>query len=135
MKLCPKCGKHFSDDANFCPVDAARLAPLDGAGAAEETDALGARFDLGERLGGATTGEVRKATDKQSGQPAVVKLIAPAVMGLPQVAQRIERELKQLERVETASVARVLGSGKRGDAAWVATQRRPVAQGSPGAGS
>ena len=30
MKLCPKCQKQFSDDANFCPVDAARLTPIDG---------------------------------------------------------------------------------------------------------
>ena len=29
MKLCPKCQKQFSDDANFCPVDAARLVPLE----------------------------------------------------------------------------------------------------------
>jgi serine/threonine-protein kinase len=128
MKLCPKCGKHFSDDANFCPVDAARLTPLDGAGAVEQTDALSARFDLGERLGGATTGEVRKATDKQSGHGAVVKLISPQVMGLPQVAQRIERELKQLERVESASVAKVLASGKRGESAWVATEHVDGAQ-------
>lgn len=27
MKLCPKCGTHYPDDANFCPDDAARLAP------------------------------------------------------------------------------------------------------------
>ena len=120
MKLCPKCGKHFSDDANFCPVDAARLAPLDGTGAAGQADALSGRFDLGDRLGGATTGEVRRATDKQAGgKPVAVKIIAPAVMALPQVAQRIERELKQLERVESGSVARVLASGKRGESAWV----------------
>jgi hypothetical protein len=25
MKLCPKCGTQYPDDANFCPVDAARL--------------------------------------------------------------------------------------------------------------
>jgi hypothetical protein len=123
MKLCPKCGKHFSDDANFCPVDAARLAPLDGAGAAEQADALSGRFDLGDRLGGKTTGEVRRATDKQAnGKAVAVKIIAPAVMGLPQIAQRIERELKQLERVQSGSVASVIASGKRGDQAWVATE-------------
>jgi hypothetical protein len=27
MKLCPKCGTQYPDDANFCPVDAARLPP------------------------------------------------------------------------------------------------------------
>ena len=34
MKLCPKCQKQFSDDANFCPVDAARLVPFEGEAAA-----------------------------------------------------------------------------------------------------
>src|SRR5688572_8107235 len=121
MKVCPKCNKHFSDDANFCPVDAARLAPLEQAGASEQ-DSLGARFDLGERLGGATTGDVRRGTDKQGGGAVAVKLVSPAVMALPQIAQRIERELKQLERVDSGSVARVIASGKRGDQVWIATE-------------
>src|SRR4249919_2821928 len=104
MKLCPKCKKHFSDDANFCPVDAARLLPLDGtadaaAGSASGgTDSLTSRFELGDKLGGTRTGTVHRATDKQQGGKAVaVKLISPAVMALPGVAQRLERELKQLE--------------------------------------
>src|SRR5689334_16706510 len=109
MKLCPKCQKQFSDDANFCPVDAARLAPLDTPSVA--ADSISARFELGERLGGSRTGEVRRATDKATGQAAALKLIAPAVVALPGLAQRLERELKQLERVQSAGVARVLASG------------------------
>src|SRR5690349_18222371 len=120
MKLCPRCQKQFSDDANFCPVDAARLVPLDAQPTA--TDALAAKFELGESLGGGRTGAVYRATDKATGQPAAVKIIAPAVVALPGLAQRLERELKQLERVASASVARVLGSGKRGDDHWVALE-------------
>jgi serine/threonine-protein kinase len=129
MKLCPKCGKHFSDDANFCPVDAARLTPLDAATSPDAAaDPLASRFDLGERLGGATTGEVRKATDKTAGKTVAVKVVAAPVMALPQVAQRIERELKQLERVDSPAVAKVVASGKRGDQAWVATEFVPDVQ-------
>ncbi|MEP6865206.1 MAG: serine/threonine-protein kinase [Deltaproteobacteria bacterium] len=121
MKLCPKCQKQFSDDANFCPVDAARLVPLEvqaGGG-----DSLAARFDLGPRLGGGRTGAVHRATDKTNGQAVVVKLVAPAVVALPGVAQRLERELRQLERVQSAGVARVLASGKRKqDETWVAME-------------
>jgi len=126
MKLCPKCQKQFSDDANFCPVDAARLTPI----AANQggTDPLAARFDLGETLGGGRTGTVRKAIDKQSGKPCVVKLIAPAVVALPGVSQRLERELKQLERVQSVGVAKVVASGKRGDETWVATELLEGAQ-------
>src|SRR5690242_16484563 len=98
MKVCPKCQKQFSDDANFCPVDAARLAPLEAQAAGP--DALAARFDLGDRLGGAATGAVHRATDKQTGKPCAIKLVSRAVVALPGVAQRLERELKQLERVQ-----------------------------------
>ena len=123
MKLCPKCQKQFSDDANFCPVDAARLVPMEGqpeAGAG--VDALLQRFQLGMALGGGRTGPVHKATDKQTGAAAVVKIISPAVVALPGVAQRLERELKQLERVQSAGVARVLASGRRGEDWWVACE-------------
>src|SRR5688572_16658512 len=113
MKLCPKCQKHFSDDANFCPVDAARLVPLETQ--ATGTDSLTARFELGPKIGGGRTGVVHRATEKASGKACVVKLVSPAVVALPGVAQRIERELKQLERVQSVGVCRVLASGKRGD--------------------
>src|SRR6185503_15762507 len=120
MKLCPKCQKQFSDDANFCPVDAARLVPLEAQASA--TDSLTSRFELGGRVGGSRTGAVHRATDKTTGKACVVKLVAPAVVALPGVAQRLERELKQLERVQSAGVAHVIASGKRGDEWWVATE-------------
>ncbi|HEY0992411.1 MAG TPA: serine/threonine-protein kinase, partial [Kofleriaceae bacterium] len=126
MKVCPKCQKQFSDDANFCPVDAARLAPLESQ--APVADALSAKFELGERLGGHRTGAVFRATDKATGQAAAVKIIAPAVVALPGLAQRLERELKQLERVQSAGVAKVLASGKRGDDSWVALELLDGAQ-------
>src|SRR5215470_14407954 len=120
MKLCPKCQKQFSDDANFCPVDAARLVPLESESPAG--DALAARYDLGEWLGGGRTGAVHAAVDKATGQAVAIKLIAPAVVALPGLAQRLERELKQLERVQSANVAKLLGSGKRGDDSWIAME-------------
>ena len=123
MKLCPKCQKQFSDDANFCPVDAARLVPLGAQPGGGGADSLAARFDLGPKLGGGRTGAVHRATDKTTGQAVVVKLVAPSVVALPGVAQRLERELRQLERVQSAGVARVLASGKRGsDETWVAME-------------
>src|SRR5262245_53683518 len=120
MKLCPKCQKQFSDDANFCPVDAARLVPLESPSVA--ADSLTAKFELGAALGGHRTGGVVRAVDKATGQAAAVKVIAPAVVALPGLAQRLERELKQLERVQSAGVAKVLASGKRGEDSWVALE-------------
>src|SRR5579863_10367091 len=125
MKLCAKCQKEFSDDANFCPVCASRLLP---AAAPAEADSLAARFEVGQRLGGQRTGAVFRATDKTTGKPVAIKLIERAVVGLPGVAQRLERELKQLERVHSAGVAHVLASGRRGDDWWVATELLDGAQ-------
>jgi serine/threonine-protein kinase len=122
MKLCSKCQKEFSDDANFCPVCASRLMPSVASGAKAETDPLAARFELLARLGGRRTGAVFRATDKTTGRPVAVKLVDPAVVALPGVAQRLERELKQLERVQSSGVARVVASGRRGDDWWVATE-------------
>ena len=130
MKLCPKCQKQFSSDANFCPVDAARLIPLQGQAAG--TDPLAARFELGDRLGGSRTGAVYRAKDKQTGAAVAVKVVAPAVMALPGVSQRLERELKQLERVQSAVVAKILASGRRpgatGEETWVALEYLDGAQ-------
>ncbi len=130
MKLCPKCQKQFKDDANFCPVDAARLIPLEGQTAG--ADPLTSRFELGDRLGGSRTGTVSRAKDKTTGAAVAVKVVAPAVTALPGVAQRLERELKQLERVQSSGVAKVLASGKRpgaaGDETWVALELLDGAQ-------
>ena len=121
MKLCPKCQKHFPDDANFCPVDAARLAPLEAQASGQ--DSLAARFDLGAKLGGSRTGTVYRATDKTSGTACVVKVIAPSVVALPGIAQRLDRELRSLERVPSPGVAKVIASGKnKSDETWVAME-------------
>src|SRR5688572_25571861 len=124
MKLCPKCQKQFSDDANFCPVDAARLVPAEAQSAA--TDPLTARFTLGEKLGGSRTGAVHRATDKTTNAQVAVKIVSSAVTALPGVAQRLERELKQIERVQSTGVAKVLASGKRttaaGEETWLAVE-------------
>ena len=120
VKTCPKCHKQFSDDANFCPVDAARLttamAKIVG------TDSLTDRFDVGDRLGGTRTGAVHRATEKTTNAAVMIKLVAPEVLALAGVAQRLERELKQLERVQSAGVAKILGSGKRDDQVWIAIE-------------
>jgi hypothetical protein len=127
MKLCPKCQKQFSDDANFCPVDAARLLPLDDKpAAAPATDSLATRFELGAKLGGNRTGIVFRATDKQTKQAVAVKVVSPQVLAIPGVAQRLDRELKQLERVASSSVAKLVASGRRaspvGEEVWVAME-------------
>jgi serine/threonine-protein kinase len=125
MKVCPKCGKQFGDDNNFCPSDAGKLQPVAGGGAPAtdaSNDLVGGRFQLGERIGGGVTGEIFRAGDNQQAQQVAVKLVAPAVAAIPQVATRAERELKQLERVGSKAIAKVLASGRQGQQLWIATE-------------
>ncbi|MBL8625249.1 MAG: protein kinase [Myxococcales bacterium] len=129
MKVCPKCGKQYGDDANFCTNDAGRLIAMAAsapaaapAAAAPAANVVGGRFELGERIGGGATGEVHRAVDRQTNAAVAVKLIAPSLTAQPAAAQRIERELKLLERVAHPAAAKVLGSGKHGEQLWVATE-------------
>jgi serine/threonine-protein kinase len=125
MKVCPKCGKQFGDDNNFCPSDAGKLQPVAGS-PAPATDAanglVGGRFQLGDRIGGGATGEIFRASDAQGAQQVAVKMVAPSVAAIPQVATRAERELKQLERVGSKAIAKVVASGRQGQQLWVATE-------------
>lgn len=125
MKVCPKCGTQYGDDANFCTADAGRLVALAASAptaAPAASGMLGGRFQLGPRIGGGATGAVHRGTDVQSGAPVAIKLIALAVLTPTAQGQRVERELKLLERVHAPEVARVLASGKHAGELWVATE-------------
>lgn len=120
MKLCPKCGKKFTDDANFCPVDAARLSPIEREEPA--TDTMAARYELRERLGGSRTGVVCRAVDKQTQATVAIKILSAQATATTAAMQRVERELKQLERLQHTGIAKVFASGKRDEQLWVATE-------------
>jgi serine/threonine protein kinase len=83
---------------------------------------LGGRFRLGAPLGGHRTGEVFEAVDVTTGLPCVVKRIAPNVFPTPLTAQRAERELRQLSKLQTHRVAKVLEVGRDDDRLWVALE-------------
>lgn len=129
MKRCPTCNKDFPDDANFCPVDAGHLIPIDAAAPepVRSVDTgghvlLDGRFALGEIIGGHRTGPVYSAGDKL-GSTAMVKMVDATVFPSALLKQRTERELKQLERLDHSGVAKVLGHGRHEEALWIATER------------
>jgi eukaryotic-like serine/threonine-protein kinase len=127
MKVCKTCGERYPDDANFCPMDASKLEPLaaaPAAGAPAATGAIGGRFTLGERLGGASTGEVYAAVDGQTGAQVVVKLCHPAVFPSAIAMERTQRELRQLQRTQHQALAAVVDHGKLPDGRlYVAMER------------
>ncbi|MBI4509367.1 MAG: serine/threonine protein kinase [Deltaproteobacteria bacterium] len=125
MKRCPNCQTTFPDDANFCPMDAGRL--VDDAPQADsakgEHNLVGGRFQLGALLGGKRTGEVHSVRDVTNGQECVVKLVAPSVFPSPLAVQRAERELKQLQKVVSERIAKILDFGKHGNSFYITMER------------
>lgn len=132
MKRCPKCKNDFSDDANFCPVDAGHLIPIeagtDGTPAevpSEDTggnELLDGRFALGDSIAGRRTGPVYQAEDKE-GSSAIVKIVDSSVFPTALLKQRTERELAQLQNLKHENVAQVLGHGRREDSIWIASEQ------------
>jgi len=122
MQRCPQCGKEYSDEANFCPVDAATLVPLEAAEAGDAEGLIGGRFRLGEPIAGRRTGEVYGAVDETGGVDCVLKLVNADVFPTPLVLQRSERELKKLAGLAAPGVAKVLAHGRADDKLWIAVE-------------
>ncbi|HEX2573874.1 MAG TPA: serine/threonine-protein kinase [Polyangia bacterium] len=119
MKICPTCSSHYPDDANFCPVDATRLKPFANAPApavapvgTSAEDAVGSRFVLGERIAATPTGELFHAVDSTTGEQVHIKLIHQQVLPTAAMADRALREFKQLAKLKTERIARILDQGK-----------------------
>ncbi len=143
MKVCPKCGIEYTDDANFCPIDAARLVD---AGHGDKASARGKRvgdlnavdlpeqhFELQARVGGRQTGEVYRgkfySAAHRGGIESAIKLVDPAVLPKRASVQRAERELSKLQRLDVHPVAKIRGYGndnKSGqDQLWIAMEWLP----------
>ena len=85
----------------------------------------GGRFQIGERLGAGLTGEIFKAVDGQTGGQVAVKLVANKVFSSPLAMDRTQRELKQLAKVTSDRLLKIIDSGKAEDTLFVATELFP----------
>src|SRR5882757_5330181 len=107
MKLCPTCRTKYPDDANFCPQES--CATSDGPQRLQPApDAAKSRFQPLTRIGGASTGEVWKARDSETGTEVAYKIISAQALPTPTAVSRAEREFKQLVRVQSARVATII---------------------------
>jgi hypothetical protein len=141
MRLCPACGNSYPDDANFCPMDATRLPPPAAAApapapAASPASSEGAAtlLDMNAQViagrfftssGTDTpTGKVFEARDTQNGgQLVTVKVVETAVLPNASMADRALRELKQLAKVSSDRIAKVIDQGRTSDGkVYVATE-------------
>ena len=135
MKICSACGTQYPDDANFCPMDATRLpdpvaaAPVKAAPAAvahapvtdpsatlrSGTRTVANRFFLGDLIENSPTGELYAATDGPSGEAVRLKLINAKALPTAMMADRALREFKQLAKIKSERIARVVDQGKLDD--------------------
>jgi serine/threonine protein kinase len=141
MRVCPTCGNTYPDDANFCPMDATRLPaaaaveapatipsmPAASAPAVTQPDQpapIGGRFVLSGFSMQTPTGLASAASDLQTGAAVVVKMVAPGVLPTTAMADRALRELKQLGKVTSERIVRIVDQGKLADGrVYVATER------------
>jgi eukaryotic-like serine/threonine-protein kinase len=114
MKLCPTCQNKYPDDANFCPREECagaqgpqRLVPV--------AEPPPARFVPVSRIGGGQSGEVWQASDAQSGAAVALKIVATEVLPTPVAAERMQRELRQLQRANSPRIVKVIDFGKDGE--------------------
>ncbi|MSP62063.1 MAG: hypothetical protein EXR72_17365 [Myxococcales bacterium] len=133
MRICPACGSQYPDDANFCPMDASRLPPpaddasLDGATQAmpavsaremvaatmmDQPRPIAGRFMLGAEIGRTPTGAIYQSSDLTSGQPVALKVVEARTLPTVMMADRALRELKQLAKVKTDKIPRVVDQGR-----------------------
>jgi serine/threonine protein kinase len=144
MKVCPSCGNSYPDDANFCPMDATRLpaavvaqpAPSASSPADTQREAppavtqpnqpapVGGRFvPLGISVT-TPTGVAGEATDVNTGATIVLKQVPDSVLPTATMADRALRELKQLGKVASDRIVRVLDQGRTADGhVYVATEK------------
>ena len=146
MKICPACGSEFPDDANFCPMDASKLPPpisraasdLGGATIAmpsvaivepaatmrDQPKPIAGRFMVGREVARTPTGTLYESSDLTSGQTVALKLIDTNVLPTVLMVDRALRELKQLAKVKTEKIVRVVDQGKGDDGrVYVVTER------------
>ena len=123
MRVCPSCGNSYPDDANFCPMDATRLPPPVAEAPAtvpsmpvatpavtqpDQPAPVGGRFVLSGVALQTPTGLAQSATDIQTGATVVVKMVAPEVLPTTAMADRALRKLKQLGKVTSERIVRVI---------------------------
>jgi serine/threonine protein kinase len=79
-------------------------------------------YEMGPLLGTGTVGEVYRARHRETGQPAVVKLLLPEAAGEPEVQRRFVREVAISERLDHPNIVRHYDCGLYNDRIYFAME-------------
>ncbi len=135
MRLCPACGNEYPDDANFCPMDASRLPPplsvTESAATVMDMPAakvIGGRYLLKGAGVKTPTGEQTPARDMQGQADVSVKIVDATVLPNQPMIDRAQRELKQLSKLTSERILRVLDQGRTDDGRLFVVTEPPAGQ-------
>ncbi len=129
MQFCEACGAPLAPTGRFCgQCGEPRAEPIEAGQDLEPARSWGLeRFSFAGILGRGGSGTVYLAHDALSERDVAVKLIDPARADSPGYLQRFLAEVQALESVSHPNVVRVVGHGRDGGSAWVATEYVPGA--------
>lgn len=158
MKICPTCNSQFDDDANFCPMDATRLpepvaqaptanatlvdfqpektligatspaAPRPDATLSDRSSPVAGRFaplDAGQAV---PTGRLGPAEDVETGETVLLLVVDEGCVPTTAAGDRALRELKQLAKVKSDKVLRVVDQGRASDGRLYVASEAPAGQ-------
>ena len=69
-------------------------------------------YDIGERIGKGGMGSVYRGTDRESGQVAAIKVLAPQLAQSEGFRERFEAEIESLKTLRHEGIVRLMGYGK-----------------------
>lgn len=70
-------------------------------------------YEIGEKLGAGGMGTVYAAIDGETGEPAAVKVLAPALAMQQGFRERFEAEIESLKKLEHPHIVKLFGYGKK----------------------
>lgn len=116
MKACTACGREYSDDVQFCPVDGHSLESKAAADAPSEADpligtVLDDKYRLDKKIGEGGMGAVYRATHIHMDSQFAVKLLHKTMVADQQAVERFRREARAAARIRHANAVSVTDFG------------------------
>ena len=112
MKRCPKCGKRFIGEEEFCPVDGATLEVIEEQG----TDlligtTLDNRYEIVKRLGEGGMGVVYEARHVVLGKKFAIKILRSDLSNNKEIVERFIQEAKAASSIGHENIIEVTDFG------------------------
>ena len=111
MRICPKCGKSYANDVQFCPTDGSALSAAQEVG----DPLIGTLMDsyrIEAKLGEGGMGMVYRAEHTLIGRSVALKLLHPELARNAEAVDRFFREARAANEVSSDHIVEVTDMGK-----------------------